>query len=59
MAGCDARPGYPLDRTVRGDRDRVIPSGQRRPGQPKPLSDVELVCLAMAQVLLGAAASWR
>src|ERR1700712_5579497 len=20
MAGCDARPGYPLDRTVRGDR---------------------------------------
>ena len=34
--------------------DHVIPSGQRRPGQPKKLSDAELVCLAVAQVLLGA-----
>ena len=34
--------------------DHVIPSGQRRPGQPKRLSDAELVCLAVAQVLLGA-----
>ena len=34
--------------------DHVIPSGQRRPGQPKKLSDAELVCLAVAQALLGA-----
>jgi hypothetical protein len=32
----------------------MIPSGQRRPGRPKKLSDAELVCLAVAQVLLGA-----
>jgi hypothetical protein len=34
--------------------DHVIPSGERRPGRPKRLSDAELVCLAVAQVLLGA-----
>src|SRR5215813_5452079 len=34
--------------------DHVIPSGQRKPGRPKKLSDAELVCLAVAQVLLGA-----
>ena len=34
--------------------DHVIPSGQRRPGRPRRLSDAELVCLAVAQVLLGA-----
>ena len=34
--------------------DRVIPPGPRRPGQPKRLTDAELVCLAVAQVLLGA-----
>src|SRR5690349_14284864 len=34
--------------------DHVIPSGRRRPGRPKKLSDAELVCLAVAQVLLGA-----
>jgi DDE family transposase len=34
--------------------DHVVPSGQRRPGRPKRLSDAELVCLAVAQVLLGA-----
>ena len=34
--------------------DHVIPSGQRRPGKPKQLSDAELVCLAVAQVLRGA-----
>jgi hypothetical protein len=34
--------------------DRVIPPGRRGPGQPKRLSDAELVCLAVAQVLLGA-----
>ena len=34
--------------------DHVVPSGRRRPGHPKKLSDAELVCLAVAQVLLGA-----
>jgi hypothetical protein len=34
--------------------EHVIPSGRRGPGQPKNLSDAELVCLAVAQVLLGA-----
>ncbi|MGH3159943.1 MAG: IS982 family transposase [Streptosporangiaceae bacterium] len=34
--------------------DHVIPPGQRGPGHPKKLSDAELVCLAVAQVLLGA-----
>jgi Transposase DDE domain len=34
--------------------DHVIPSGPRPPGHPKRLSDAELVCLAVAQVLLGA-----
>ena len=34
--------------------DHVTDSGLRRPGQPKRLSDAELVCLAVAQVLLGA-----
>ena len=34
--------------------DHVIPSGRPRPGQPKRLSDAELACLAVAQVLLGA-----
>jgi len=34
--------------------DHVIRSGRRRPGGPRQLSDAELVCLAVAQVLLGA-----
>jgi hypothetical protein len=34
--------------------DHVIPSGRRRAGHPVKLSDAELVCLAVAQVLLGA-----
>ena len=34
--------------------DHVITSDQRRPGRPKKLTDAELVCLAVAQVLLGA-----
>jgi hypothetical protein len=34
--------------------DHVIEPGRRRPGHPKKLSDAELVCLAVAQVLLGA-----
>jgi hypothetical protein len=33
--------------------DHVIPVQDRRPGRPKRLSDAELVCLAVAQVLLG------
>jgi len=41
--------------------DHVIGSGRRWPGQPKRLSDVEPVCLAVAQVLLGARSEhhWR
>jgi hypothetical protein len=34
--------------------DHVIPPRQRKPGRPKKLTDAELVCLAVAQVLLGA-----
>jgi hypothetical protein len=34
--------------------DHVIPPQQRRVGRPKKLTDAELVCLAVAQVLLGA-----
>ena len=34
--------------------DHIIPPGQRRAGRPKKLTDAELVCLAVAQVLLGA-----
>jgi hypothetical protein len=34
--------------------DHVIPSGPRPPGQPKRLTDAELACLAVAQVLPGA-----
>jgi hypothetical protein len=34
--------------------DHVVPAEARRPGRPKRLSDSELVCLAVAQVLLGA-----
>jgi hypothetical protein len=34
--------------------DHVIEPGRPRPGHPKRLSDAELVCLAVAQVLLGA-----
>jgi hypothetical protein len=34
--------------------DHVIEHGQPRSGHPKKLSDAELVCLAVAQVLLGA-----
>jgi Transposase DDE domain len=33
--------------------DHVIGTPERRPGRPKRLSDPELVCLAVAQVLLG------
>ena len=51
----DNRPGHPPDRTVRAGRRPRDPFGRRRrPGHPKKLADAELVCLAVAQVLLGA-----
>jgi hypothetical protein len=34
--------------------DHVIPSAGRRAGAPRRLTDAELICLAVAQVLLGA-----
>ena len=34
--------------------DHITGPGRRRPGHPKKLTDAELVCLAVAQVLLGA-----
>jgi hypothetical protein len=34
--------------------DHVVEPKRRRPGRPKRLTDAELVCLAVAQVLLGA-----
>ncbi|MGH3099204.1 MAG: IS982 family transposase [Streptosporangiales bacterium] len=34
--------------------DYLVPPERRRPGRPKKLTDAELVCLAVAQVLLGA-----
>src|SRR5829696_5633303 len=34
--------------------DHVIPPSGKGPGRPKRLCDAELVCLAVAQVLLGA-----
>jgi hypothetical protein len=34
--------------------DHVVAAEARRPGRPKKLTDSELVCLAVAQVLLGA-----
>lgn len=33
--------------------DRVVPPERKRPGRRKKLSDAELICLAVAQVLLG------
>lgn len=39
--------------------DHVIPPHRRRPGRPKQLTDAELVCLAVAQVLLGARSERR
>ena len=54
MIARDCRPRHPPDGTVRADRrsrDRFCPAP---PGRPKKLSDAELACLAVAQVLLGA-----
>lgn len=33
--------------------DHVVQAHRKRPGRPKRLTDAELVCLAVAQVLLG------
>src|ERR1700760_1075851 len=53
MVARDCRPGSPPDGTVRADR-RSCDSLRPAPAGPKKLSDAELVCLAVAQVLLGA-----
>ena len=59
-AGDGRSPVQPGPAIGKGRRQRR-PTGappplphQRRPGHPKKLSDAELVCLAVAQVLLGA-----
>ena len=39
--------------------DRVVPAEPRRPGRRKKLSDAELICLAVAQVLLGCPSQHR
>jgi hypothetical protein len=54
MVARDCRPRHPPDGTVRADRRSRDPSGRHRPGRPKKLSGAELVCLAVAQVMLGA-----
>ena len=54
MIDCDERPGHPLDRTVRGDRRSRGAARTARPGPAQALADAELICLAVAQVLLGA-----
>ena len=53
----DRRPGHPSHRTVRGtgrpDHPRHdTPDSRRGPGRPPAVTDAELVCLAVAQVLL-------
>jgi hypothetical protein len=51
----DRRPGHSSDRTHVELADRIIPSrGFTRsgPGKPLEVTDAELVCLAVAQVLL-------
>ena len=56
----DNRPGHPPDGTVRADRRSCDPF-RRSAGlvSPKKLSDAELLCLAIAQVLLGFARGER
>ena len=50
----DNRPGHPPDGTVCADRRSHHRIGPAAAGRAKKLSDAELVCLAVAQVLLGA-----
>src|SRR4051794_26835379 len=52
MIYCEERPGRPPDRTACGIDDHVVPARRGRGRRPR-LSDAELVCLAVAQVLLG------
>jgi hypothetical protein len=56
MVARDCRLGSPPDATVRADRRSCDPRRPARagPGRPEKLSDAELVCLAVAQILLGA-----
>jgi hypothetical protein len=54
MIARDCRSRCPPDGTVCADRRSRDPSGRHRPGRPKKLPDAELVCLAVAQVTLGA-----
>jgi hypothetical protein len=54
MAVRDYRPRTLLTALYVLTDGHVIPSGQRRPGHPKRLSDAERVCLAVAQVPLDA-----
>ena len=54
MIGCDSGSGYFLTGLYVEIDDHVIPSSRCGPGQPKRLSDSELVGPAVAQVLLGA-----
>src|SRR5580658_10828565 len=49
MVGCDARPGYPLDRTVRGDRR------PRDPFRPAPSWPAETTVRCRAGVPGGGA----
>ena len=52
MDVCDDEPRRHPDRVVCDDH--VVEPKRRCPGRPKRLTDAEVVCLAVAQVLLGA-----
>jgi hypothetical protein len=54
MVARDCRPRYPPDGTVRAGRRSRHRTWPAAAWPPRKLSDVELVCLPVAQVLLGA-----
>jgi len=54
MIECDQRPGYPPDGAVRADRRPYDPLWPAPAWPSRKLSDAELACLAVAQVLPGA-----
>lgn len=54
MIARDCRTGHPPDGTVRAGRRSCDPVCPAPAGPTEELSDAELVCLAVAQVLLGA-----
>jgi antitoxin component HigA of HigAB toxin-antitoxin module len=54
MVARDCRPRHPLDHTVRADRRPCHPDPSASPRPPGAAVGAELVCLAVAQVLLGA-----